>query len=226
MNVYVREKRQEEEWYLCSNSRISHMLQKVIEIFCICKIRKTENKIELIVPNIQHKKIEKRIKKKLEIIQTEYKKIQVILSKEVKKIPIHLEEYKIVEGKKIKKYFLENIFQKMEEISKVSLKGENIYFCMDNYHMENIQMIKNFLERFKSISIITREVKKFKPLEEKLLEEGYLLSISNNKNKGLKKAKIIVNVDFSIERVKEFKINRNAMVIQLGQEKLQDIIRI
>jgi len=80
------------------------------------------------------------------------------------------------------------------------------------------------LEKVKSVNIITKEINKYNMLEEKYEKEGLLITVSNNKKKSLKKAKIIINIDFTKEELKSYSIFRNSFLINLHDEKI-DFLR-
>ena len=90
---------------------------------------------------------------------------------------------------------LEYIFTKNCENSEL----ENIYIFMNEYSDFNITIIENLCKKFKTVNIITENLKKFKNLENALYDEGILITVSNNKRKSVKNARYIINVDFENE---------------------------
>ena len=54
-------------------------------------------------------------------------------------------------------------------------------------------------------------------------KEGILIVVTNNKKKSLLKPEIILNMDFSKEILNKYKINENAVVLNLeGDMKIED----
>ena len=51
-------------------------------------------------------------------------------------------------------------------------------------------------------------------------DESIVFSVSNNYEKGLKRAKVIINFDYDISFFKKFNINKNAVIINLATKKL------
>lgn len=210
MNVYIREKKEKE-------ILVHKWLNKIIERFCILQVKKEEEGILIIVPNLEHKKVINKIMNKIKKIE----KPTVILSKKVKTLQKEWKELKIMTGKKLQKYFLPHILEKIKQNNDT----QDLYLLLDSYHTENIQIVEYFLEKWRSINIITKEVKKYSQLEEKIFEDkGIIITVSNNKKKGLKKARLIVNVDFFAQRLKEFKIDRKAIIINCVSQKIEDIM--
>ena len=69
---------------------------------------------------------------------------------------------------------------------------------------------------------MTNNIKKFNSLEEKLYNQhGILIAISNNRNKALRRANFIINLDFNNEELKNYKINRNSIIINSTNEKIE-----
>ena len=56
-------------------------------------------------------------------------------------------------------------------------------------------------------------------MEEKFLNEyETIITVTNNKKKSLKRAKIIVNIDFENETLKKYNINRKAIIINVEKD--------
>ena len=70
------------------------------------------------------------------------------------------------------------------------------------------------------MNIITKEIRSYSRLERTMQEQGIAFCVANNKRKSLKRAKIIVNINFTNEEINQYTIFRNAMFINLTQEKI------
>ena len=114
---------------------------------------------------------------------------------------------------------LEKILKKILKDNLLEL--QDIYILTNSYNAENINTIRNIASKVKTINIITNKIDKFRILERML--ESQEITISNNKRKSLKKAKIIINLDFKKEEIKQYIINRNAIIISLTGEKLTSL---
>ena len=95
-----------------------------------------------------------------------------------------------------------------------------MYILANNFQEKNINLIRNLAPKVRTVNIVTKEIEKYKIIEEMLQESGVPIVITNNKKKSLKKSKIIINLDFSQEELSEYIIFRNAVIINLTQEKL------
>ena len=62
-------------------------------------------------------------------------------------------------------------------------------------------------------------MEKFKKIEEQMLEkDGIMITVGNNKRKGLSKSHIILNVDFSSKALHEYNIFENAIIVNLREK--------
>lgn len=76
-------------------------------------------------------------------------------------------------------------------------------------------IIYKFAKEFKRVNIITNHIRKFKKIEERLFEEGIIITITNNKRKSLLKSELILNIDFPKEILNQFEIFDEATIINL-----------
>lgn len=105
-------------------------------------------------------------------------------------------------------YLLEKKNRKKQETKITILVNE-----LSENMMENL---KKIAKEYKRVNIITNHIEKFKKIEEQILkEEGIMITVGNNKKKGLSKSEIILNVDFPSELINQYNIYENAMIINL-----------
>lgn len=78
--------------------------------------------------------------------------------------------------------------------------------------------IKKLAQSYKNVNIVTNHIEKFKKLEEQLMEEGIVITISNNKKKSLMKSQIILNVDFPKELINKYMINDEAIIVNIPEK--------
>ena len=71
------------------------------------------------------------------------------------------------------------------------------------------------------MNIVTNNIEKFKKLEDKIMENGIMITIGNNKKKSLMKSKIILNIDFPNELINKYMIKEDAIIINVpGKVKI------
>lgn len=217
MYIYIKELKNDEE--LIKNIDMPNVLKKIIikikKIFNIVTVKKINRLNYLyIIPKVNNiKKIERIIKKN--------QKSKIILSKNLKK---YEKELNLIKENKIIRYFIYDILQYITQISNTKIELQNLYILSNEYNRKNIEIIRYLIDKVKTVNIVTSNISKYSKLEEKIYsEEGLLITVTNNKKKGLKKSEIIINLDFDNETISKYKINRNAIIINCTNEKIETL---
>ena len=185
----------------------------------ICK----EDKIILPISEksqISLKKTEKLALKTKKILDKTISK-KLVISKNIKKREEYvnlLQSYgfDIVDGKwlfellsgKILDYILQKINMKKEETQISILINDLTEYMLAN--------IRQMAKEYKCVNIITNHIEKFKKIENQIFEEdGIMITVGNNKRKGLAKAKLILNADFPQELVNKYEIYEKAIIVNV-----------
>ena len=117
-----------------------------------------------------------------------------------------------------------NVNKILEKIlENIPIALQDVFILTNKYNESSIRLIKNIGQEFKSVNVISKEIERYNMLEDILENETIVFSIANNKKKSLKKAKIIVNIDFAKEQLQEYNIYRNAIIINLSKEKITNL---
>lgn len=223
INIYIKELEKQEflEFYKLPKwtRKFAWKIVKILNLILRKEI--DENKKIYFIPNIEKESVYKKLYKKLEKEKTQTQKIQIILSKKLKQYKEYLKQYKIVDGKQSFIKLIEKILLKVLEEN--PLQMQDIYILTNRYCEQSIFIIKKLSQKVKTMNIITKEIEKYKTLEETLGEKGIAICIANNKKKSLKRAKIIINLDFSKEELSKYAIFRNALIINIAQDKLTNL---
>ena len=74
------------------------------------------------------------------------------------------------------------------------------------------------------INIVTHNRNQFAGLEEEAEQNFEPISVLNNKRKSLRNAKYILNVDFSGEKIKEYSIDRTAIIFNIADTKIDKLM--
>lgn len=185
--------------------------------FNIIKIQR--NTITLpINETTNEKQIEKIAKKTQKISKQISSSKKIILSKKMKKEEKYINYlntygFEIANGRWLFEVLLTDIVdyavenQKMEKV--------NISILINDLTDIELENIKILAKKYNTINIVTNHIEKFRNLEKKLDEQGIIITITNNKKKSLMKSQIIVNVDFPKELINKYRINENAVVINV-----------
>ncbi|MBR3325144.1 MAG: hypothetical protein IKG14_03775 [Clostridia bacterium] len=111
-------------------------------------------------------------------------------------------------------YTLKSMIPELVDFCFKALKPEinEIYICTEIFSFENISIIEELTKKAKVVNIVTNN-KRYRNLEKRLEEKEIFITVSGNKRQSLKKAKILVNLDFS--NLDLYNINRNMIVIDI-----------
>ena len=188
----------------------------------------------------------KRIAKKLYKISKK-EDIVIAISKNLMEHEIlnnALDEYglKILNGRWLLKFLISDILEYIsnndcsgatssapyfEEIAQTYVGASNAHpiedykvaILMDKADEIIMQQIINIAKSVKSLKIVTISKNSYLHIENELFEkEGIAIQITNNKEKSISDADIILNFDFNEDRLSEYKINHDATLINLGQK--------
>lgn len=168
--------------------------------------------------NCLNKSIEKRINKHC-VIDNEYRDYGLLISNKIKTENC-LKNYEIFHGKILMTNIIVNLIEYIEDAIGTDFRNEDIFICTCNDKYK--ELIIDVAKKFRCTNIITDKIKKLKRLENVLSKEGELIySISNNRKKSLRRAKIVINIDFDKEQFEEFSLNRYCIIINLSNKILE-----
>ena len=189
------------------------------------EIRIFDNNYVIAVSN--NKKDRKKIKEKLAIIIKKLGIDAVVFSKELegdfKNDICEMINIKVVNGKKLMEFMEYDIVKYVLDKQNADTKKEDIYIVFKRDSNLNLDFLKRFLENFRLVNIVTNDVDKLKNIQDNLLDnEGILISVSNNKRKALKRAKYILNINLTKEELEKYRINREAIIVNIGENVKYD----
>ena len=172
-------------------------------------------------------KKERKMQKVIQRLSNKLKKLEishVVFSNEIANDEVYLKieqavlqkSISIFDGRTLMKYMDYDILEYIMNLQKTDMKQEDIYFLIKKDSTLNLQFLSKFIENCKTVNIVTNDIERFKKIQEKLYEkENILIGVSNNKTKSLKRAKYIININFDQKDVEKYKINRNAIIVNL-----------
>lgn len=221
------------------------MLKEKISGFVRKDDRKYEKTFEIIIKLIRKIIIKVRIEKVFDdiiILVPRYKKYNYIFSKVIsyqikryiKKLNITelifeddleilksiFETYSFIDEKILMRNCVVKIFNHIFNINKQNINMENVYILVNVYNKQNIYLIDQLVEIFKTVNIITENISKYRRLEERYFSQGVLITVSNNKRKSLKNCRYIINIDFDKKRILRYNIKPNSIIVNLSKENL------
>lgn len=236
LKLKEKEDNSEREEYI-NLKRLNKKIEKRIR-----KIKKDDLRVNVkIVPSNEVIKIVKKLEKIEEIEKAEKnKKIkEVDKIKEIEKIKEaseqNLEENKfktntfsivdlVNEIEQSKNIYCENLIEILNNImkdGKKETKEQSVYILLEQSSNLNNIKIKEMLNQYKIVYIITDNVNQYRKIEQFAEEEAEMLIILNNRKKSLSKAKYIINYDFRQENIEKFNINRTATILNVAHNKIK-----
>lgn len=124
----------------------------------------------------------------------------------------------IMTGKKLMEFMQFDILEHIIKKQGRNIKQEDVYIVFKKDSNLNLNYLKRFIENFRMTNIVTNEVERLKNVQDNLLEnDNILISVSNNKRKALKRAKYIINVNLNKTELEKYRINRNAIIINVKE---------
>lgn len=189
-------------------------------------VKQIQGGILLILP-FSIEKCDLKLEKAMKHVQQLMKKYQItnlVLAEELKRFSyfskeenIFQKQVHIIDGKGIMPYLLKEIIEYILKIQQKPMELEDLYLCMkqnSKIYLDNIYYLTHY---FKTINIITPNITTFQKIADDIEEkENIVITVSNNKKKSLKKARLIVNFDFEEKEIKKYTIFRRAILIILN----------
>lgn len=179
---------------------------------------------EVSIKKYNKKNISKLINKLNKIINKNKIK-EVILSNELRKIEELNRNFNNnvnVTGRFLKTIMIDDIIKYITSINDENIENQDIHILACNYSKMNIEIIEFLASKIKCANIVTNRIRRYLKYEKELYEKkGIMITVSNNKRKSLIKSKIIINLDFANDLIKQYKINRNAIIINLAKENIE-----
>ena len=192
------------------------------------KIIKLEgNKIYIPLENYEKQNKQQKTEEKLAIKTAKiFEKLnskKIVLSKEIKKYErytniLNTYELDIINGKWLFSMLIPEITQYIEIKKQLKPEETTIHILVNDFTEIAIENIKKLAKNHKHIAIISKNISKMKNIEEQILEEtGAIITVMNNKKRSLAKAKIVINIDFPTELLKQYTLYEESIIIDLTQ---------
>lgn len=208
-------------------------IKKLKYVFGNIKRIESDDKIEYICYTVQNKeekmlrKIENRVRKNINT--------NIILSRRIKEIASNKENIEIYqnvnkiiknskENKSIYRDFLKTVIKSVIERKKEILEEQSLSILIGTKDYNNTQLISELITQYKMINIVTSNRNQFAGLEEEAEQNFEPISVLNNKRKSLRNEKYILNVDFSGEKIKEYSIDRTAIIFNIADTKIDKLM--
>ena len=195
-------------------------LNFLFKLFNIIKLEENKIILPIIDEELTFKKAQKLALKTKKILdKTNCKK--VVISKNIKKQEKYINNLytyniDIIDGKWLFEILSNKALKYIVNKNKIKAQEELVSILVNDLSLNMLENIKEIVQEYKGLNIVTNHINKFKKLEKQILDEyGTMITITNNKKKSLSKSKLILNVDFPEELINKYIINENAIIINL-----------
>ena len=130
---------------------------------------------------------------------------------------------KIFNGRWLEKYLTFEILEYV--INQKGIKKEETEIAITTNEITDltIETIKILSKQYKKLIVVTNHIEKLRRVEKELYDnDGILIVVANNIKKSLLKPQIILNLDFNMQVLNKYKINENAIIINVeGDMKIR-----
>lgn len=137
---------------------------------------------------------------------------------------LNANDINIFDGRWLEKYLSIQILDYVEKQKGIKKEETEIAVTVNQISDFSIEIIKILSRQYKRLTVVTNNIEKLRKIEKEIYDkEGILIIISNNKKKSLFKPQIILNMDFNKEVINKYRINENAVIINLeGEIKIEE----
>lgn len=178
--------------------------------------------VKITTPKIRENN-EKTMFKKIIKEMNLHKVENVLLSKELNQnlnLCHALEESKkyIITGRRMGKALLNKFVLEISKYTKCSREKMNVLLLMNEYSLENIDLIELLSKNVKEFNLVSRNYTKYEKTSMKLFEHyGYMINLYNlDTIKDFRRVNLIINLDFTESEIQKIKLPKNSVIISLN----------
>ena len=130
---------------------------------------------------------------------------------------------KIFNGRWLEKYLTFEILEYVINQKEIKKEETEIAITTNEITDLTIETIKILSKQYKKLIVVTNHIEKLRRVEKELYDnDGILIVVANNTKKSLLKPQIILNLDFNMQVLNKYKINENAIIINVeGDMKIR-----
>ena len=179
--------------------------------------------VRVVTPKFELKNTEKMTKKLLKKLD-EHKVENVILSKKLlenEQLIKGIEEAKkyIITGRRIEKVMLLKFVTEIAKYTRFPKEKMHVLLFMNEYSLENIDLIECISQEVKEMHIISRNYTKYEKTKVKLFEQyGFVINLYPPEVKDdFRRVNLVINQDFREEELRKVDISKNAIVLSLNE---------
>lgn len=187
------------------------------------EIRGVDNNYIISINDKENKRIKKKLAKKILKLNIG----AIVFSKELEGtfketicelLNVDNINIQVLNGKKLMEFMEFDILKYILEKQKKKMREQDIYIVFKKDNKLNLNFLKRFIENYRMTNVVTNDIERLKNIQDNLINnDDILISVSNNKRKALKRAKYILNVNLKKEELEKYRINREAIIINIQE---------
>ena len=217
--VYVKLK--EDEKININENVIKRILHnffiKIKNKFEKIKIEKIDDKILIILPNLEKRILNKFSKYIEENCICTVCLDNVLLNNENILNFLKGHDVKVLDGKWLFKHLSIKCVEYITENKKENLENQEVSILSNNINELIAFVIRELAEKVKVLNIITYNEMRFKKIEKELYDQkGIVINLSNNYKKSLQKSDVILNFDYDEETINKYSIPNDCCIVNLN----------
>jgi hypothetical protein len=171
-----------------------------------------------------HIKKSKRYAKKVNKILNKRKVSNVVLCNKLQeyddfKNALYENNKYIITGKRLFKALSLHILKDISSLMHISLEKLNIAIFVNEYSIENLDLIEYISQNVKNLIVISENTNRFSKLSESLYEKyGVTVKVTDNFKISMKRVNVILNIDFSLTDCKSINIPKDCIFISINEK--------
>lgn len=180
--------------------------------------------VKVVIPKFTEKNSARYAKLFLKKMK-EYKVQNVVLSHKIMENMKFCKEIEddrkyIITGKRMGKVILIKTISEIAKYMKYPMEKLNILLLMNEYSLENIELIETLSSDIRQLSVLSYNYSKYEKTATKLFNNfGYVVDLYNNDEiKEFKYVNVVINIDFKEDDLRKVNFAKNSVVISLNEK--------
>lgn len=175
-------------------------------------------KMNILLPHFKIKKSEKYAKKVASVLD-ENKIENIVINKDILNNRLFCENLvdkkkHIITGRKMYRVILLRALKDISYQMKYTLPKQKLALLVDDYCIENVDLIKSVAKEVKSLTVVTTDKEKFDMISQELFKNyGIIIKVVEKNTTNLNSANTIVNVDFPCYDMNKINIDKSCLII-------------
>jgi len=192
----------------------------IFRIFNVIQLREDKIILPIGEEKISSRKAQKLAQKTKRILDKTMNK-RIVVSEKIQKQEeyvnlLHTYSLEIIEGRWLFEALSCKVLDYILEKKEIKKEETQISILVNDLTENMLSNIRRIAKEYKRVNIVTNHIERFKKIEEQILEQdGIMITVGNNKKKGLAKSQLILNLDFPSELINQYNIFENAIIINI-----------